>query len=369
MGLNESYAATRGQILLMDPLPTVSRTYALVLQEERHRSVSTPPAIEGIALAATNYPPRKASRLGPSKKSLKCTHCGKDGHTVDRCYRIHGFPSSPHNSKPGPGPKHSAHHVSSTSSLPFTPEQCQQLLAILNNSASSQPMAHQVGSVESSLAGMSNHDPLWILDSGATDHMVCTPTVLTHSFPIHGRTVQLPNGSHVTVTHIGSVCFSSTLTLDNVLCVPNFHFNLISVRKLCKTHHCLIIFSSDFCFIQDLRLMKMIGMGTERDGLYHFANTRNACCQVATSTSSSHIWHQRLGHLSNKALSFLSNNIPEICSSNLEPCLICPLAKQTRAPFPASSISSLNLLTYCMSIFGGAIAPLLLLVHTTSSPS
>jgi transposase InsO family protein len=84
--------------------------------------------------------------------------------------------------------------------------------------------------------------------------------------------------------------------------------------------------------------MKMIGLGTERDGLYYFTNTRPARCQMAKSTFQ--LWHRRLGHLSNKVLSFLSNNVSDICSSDSEQCLVCPLAKQTRIPFPTSQISS-----------------------------
>ncbi|XP_057965458.1 uncharacterized protein LOC131156022 [Malania oleifera] len=123
MGLNESYGVTCGHILLMDPLPIVSHTYALVMQEERHCNISTPPSIEGIALATSNYPPQKDSRLGPPKRSLKCNHGGKDGHTIDRYYRIHGFPPGSCNSKPVTSSKHSANQVSSTtSSFPFTPK-------------------------------------------------------------------------------------------------------------------------------------------------------------------------------------------------------------------------------------------------------
>ncbi|XP_043693121.1 uncharacterized protein LOC122643573 [Telopea speciosissima] len=38
-GLNDSYVVVRSQILLMDPLPSINKAYALLLQEERQRSL------------------------------------------------------------------------------------------------------------------------------------------------------------------------------------------------------------------------------------------------------------------------------------------------------------------------------------------
>lgn len=64
-------------------------------------------------------------------------------------------------------------------------------------------MAHQAGSTESPLTGTSSvlsNDSLWIPDSGATDHMVSSPTILTQSYPVHGRTVPLPNGSYASTS-------------------------------------------------------------------------------------------------------------------------------------------------------------------------
>ncbi|XP_075475432.1 uncharacterized protein LOC142506154 [Primulina tabacum] len=37
MGLNESYAQNRAQILMMDPLPTISKIFSLIMQEERQQ--------------------------------------------------------------------------------------------------------------------------------------------------------------------------------------------------------------------------------------------------------------------------------------------------------------------------------------------
>ena len=40
MGLNDSFAQIRGQLLLLDPIPPINKVFSLVSQEERHRSVS-----------------------------------------------------------------------------------------------------------------------------------------------------------------------------------------------------------------------------------------------------------------------------------------------------------------------------------------
>jgi hypothetical protein len=39
MGLNESYLAIRGQIMLMQPLPTVKKAYSLLCEEEKQRGL------------------------------------------------------------------------------------------------------------------------------------------------------------------------------------------------------------------------------------------------------------------------------------------------------------------------------------------
>ena len=83
---------------------------------------------------------------------------------------------------------------------------------------------------------------VWILDSGATDHMVCNPCLLTHVVATQKRLVRLPDGSHARVTHIGTMVFSPQFKLQNVLCVPMFYLNLISVSKLAHDSFCVTIF-------------------------------------------------------------------------------------------------------------------------------
>ena len=69
----------------------------------------------------------------------------------------------------------------------------------------------------------------WILDSGATDHEVHSLHFFTSITSIVHFSVKLPNGDMAKVTHIETIKLISTLTLENVLCIPSFSFNLVFI--------------------------------------------------------------------------------------------------------------------------------------------
>ena len=94
----------------------------------------------------------------------------------------------------------------------------------------------------------------WILDSGDTDHMVHSIQLFTSITSIVQISIRLPNGAMAKVTHVRTMQVSPTLFLDNVLCIPSFSFNLISISKLTQSSSCCCIFLSQFCLIQDLQL-------------------------------------------------------------------------------------------------------------------
>lgn len=334
MGLDDAYSHTRGQILLMDPLPSVNKVFALVLQEERQREVaaqsqgsesaafiskSPSPAFASVDsfsasdssafVAKAGYQTHSCSSGQTSKKEKPtCSYCGKLGHTQDKCYRLHGFPPGFVFTK-SKGCLPTANQANSASSqlsqdlsqLTITPEHCHQILSMLKPQlqaytstttrlAKPQSSVNQVsgfhldanasalpstsafsGNVVSHLNSINSTPPMtsWIIDMGATDHMVCSLSLLSTITATINATVKLPTGDHILVSHIGTVVISNTLTLHNVLCIPDFSFNLISASKLVSSHNCCLIFLSSFCFIQDLSTWKMIGVGTLEGGMYH----------------------------------------------------------------------------------------------------
>jgi hypothetical protein len=91
-----------------------------------------------------------------------------------------------------------------------------------------------------------------ILDTGATDHMVHSLSKFTSVTSSINTYIHLPNGEKALATHIGTVQVTTSLLLTDVLCVPSFSFNLISISKLTNTPSCCVFFLSHFCFIQDL---------------------------------------------------------------------------------------------------------------------
>ena len=166
---------------------------------------------------------------------------------------------------------------------------------------------------------------------------------ITHCF------VELPNGESTQFTHIGLVHLSTHLTLEHVLCVPSFSFNLLYVSKLTqRLPYCLLLLSQ-FCLLQDLTCLRTIGVGEVDNGLYLLQNSTsktssfpsslteclsthkhiNSVHSTATSSSPnmSTIWHFRLGHPSFNKLLHLKDVLSSFFGVCTDVCTVCPLEK------------------------------------------
>lgn len=76
----------------------------------------------------------------------------------------------------------------------------------------------------------------WIVDMGASSHMCCDMKLIEQPEPTKAITpVHLPDGSIKIVQHTGNVQFSNNVVLTEVLPIPVFHYNLLSVNKLSRT--------------------------------------------------------------------------------------------------------------------------------------
>ena len=171
----------------------------------------------------------------------------------------------------------------------------------------------------------------WILDSGATDHVIVFPHFFSICKKINLVIVRPPNGHRVTATHAGIIQFSQFLYLEDVLYIPSFQFNLISISKLVSSLSCQLTFMNDKCYIQDMQNLQRIGTVDMVEGLYKLKmvplkphgkyNSNSIIVPVCPSISTFScnkipidLWHFRLGHPSFERLLLLKQCYPTLTS-------------------------------------------------------
>ncbi|KAM6597209.1 hypothetical protein CsatA_007733 [Cannabis sativa] len=74
MGLNEVYAAARGQILLIELLPAINKAYSPILQDEKQRGMSkdNTTKTEASTFAVKNNTCNSERTFTPQSSHLKC---------------------------------------------------------------------------------------------------------------------------------------------------------------------------------------------------------------------------------------------------------------------------------------------------------
>lgn len=374
MGLNvETYGNIRSQILSSEPLPGLSKAYSIVVQEERRRIIvhGQEERVEGAFYVSKGRKDGRGSLKPDQGNRPQCDHCHKIGHNKERCWELVGYPSNwePRQgtqrkksapkfaamvtTQPGgakgieadqmvvqphfagathikdPSIGQGASQQGSNQIIPsLTGEEYQQLKNLLNKMKG--PSDQMEG--ENLIF---NSDMDWILDTGASIHLTGNFRYLRKpqklSMPC---SIQLPNGRTAHANLMGQVYLGPNLVLREVLYVPEFACNLISIGKLLMESNYSITILREFFFVQDPTSRMPIGVGELRGGVYLLRRVAPMAAGSAIKMEDYGLWHRRLGHPSRQALSYISGF--SMNNMNSSPCDICMRAKQTRNHFPVS---------------------------------
>lgn len=108
MGFNTCYDHIKDQILLMDPLPSLDKTYSMLSSIERQNKVNNSRTIEMTYFVARNpnyggdgqkghYAQSNHGTQGGrfvkiDKSNLKCDYCNGTKHTRESCFKLIGYP-------------------------------------------------------------------------------------------------------------------------------------------------------------------------------------------------------------------------------------------------------------------------------------
>ena len=384
-GLNNEYDVVKTQLLMMRPLPSITSAYDSALQHEeklRGGGAISKEAVHPSAFAVSmdnSADPLKHAMAVNTDRKLFCKYCRKDNHIIEDCLKLKNKKKREQEQKASGGYTNQStgrfagmvvqdtesSNSSSSSSTPnpgsFTPEELHQLRTLLQQVAGPQHKALAVSHAppQSShhsgmytLSASTNYDLMttWILDTGASDHICCSLRYSLNYKAVVGVYVYLPNSTKVSVSHIGSVKLPFGLILHDVLLVPSFGFNLVSVSKLTHDSSVSLLFQSQTCFIQDRITSRTIGLATTIKGLYQLQaqdfspeSTSIPPTSLVLAVSFNfkpqdiNLWHWRLGHPSEDRIRALTRCNPSVTVERIDHCEICHLAKQKRLSFPISN--------------------------------
>lgn len=183
--------------------------------------------------------------------------------------------------------------------------------------------------------------------------------------------IGLPDGSSREVKQLRNVRLSSRLILHDVLYIPEFKHNLISVSEVFRNSGLNVLFDTRGCILQDPITDEVVGKGREEDGLYKLElkeeeeneerkknfvgseevnvvdSSNNVSCNEKVDLN---LLHVRLGHKSLSKMRHIS-----ICNcKQLKSffCHTCCVAKHDKLPFTSSNAIAKIFLIYYMSICG-----------------
>ncbi|XP_075106983.1 uncharacterized protein LOC142179975 [Nicotiana tabacum] len=336
MGLNETYSQSSNHILNMSPRPSINKAYSMIISKKSRRAMSHSSQLNAKGNLGKNHNflgnevtalfsskrnacagyghsgggNHSASSYRPRKNNLHCDYCNFKGHTRETCYKLNEYPPDFKSKKKGEfgntvnyaqtnvgnymtdtptGPAQAGStanfagvsHVQQVSQnfqagIPqFTQEQYNHILQLLDKQPECSGSAMAVGML---LCGdITKILAKLIVDSGASSHLENDFSLLINAKTVgdKGGKVHLPTGSVAHVSHIGSSSILKDLIVSNVMHIPDFKSSSVD----------------------------------------------------------------RLGHAALDTLKKL-NGFHDFqfveCSSKDKHCTVCPLAKQTRLPFPLS---------------------------------
>ncbi|XP_068644645.1 uncharacterized protein [Aristolochia californica] len=153
----------------------------------------------------------------------------------------------------------------------------------------------------------------------------------------------------------GSSSLTASILLQDVLIVPQFPLNLLSISQLTKQSNCSVTFSPSSCTFQDQTTKQVIGGGHEKGGLYYF--TLLLVAAISSTTSEAQLWYNRLGHSS---ISSLRSLVPFLKYFSTFNCEACQLSKHIRSTY-SSHLTTTSSASFALIHSDGNV-----LVHQTS---
>ncbi|KAJ8749554.1 hypothetical protein K2173_026203 [Erythroxylum novogranatense] len=228
MKLRYEFEAVRSNLMSREPSPSLDICFGELLREDQRLLTQSALKLENtvtVAFAAQGtgkgqdiskikcYSCKEYDHIATHCKKKYCNYCKQQGHIIKEC------PTRPQNRKANTDS--SSHLAASAVSTPAAAE-----------SVVTQDMVQQMIVSALSALGLQGNDILskcCLVDSGASNHMTNSSTMLKNARKYHGSTeIQIANGSTLPITKVGDLMSY----LRNIFLSPKLTTKLISVGQL-----------------------------------------------------------------------------------------------------------------------------------------
>ncbi|WJX61979.1 hypothetical protein P8452_47025 [Trifolium repens] len=173
----------------------------------------------------------------------RCDHCGRSGHVMKECFKIHGYPQ-----RPRPPRKNEKKILVQQEKYQET-----QVKKVWRPKEDSKLKAH-------TCIRLSSYED-WYFDSGCSKHMTGDKKYLKELRPCSKGSVTFGDGAKGRIKGICKLRDPSLPYLDKVLLVEGLTTSLISISQLCE-QGLDVYFSNSGCIIADDQKVVMKGVKT-----------------------------------------------------------------------------------------------------------
>lgn len=216
------------------------------------------------------------------------------------------------------------------------------LMAVVTSDV--QGPAHVVHLAEKDVVPIDCPDGVWVLDTGASNHMTGNRSALTHLDNSVRGTVRFGDGSYVEIHGLGSMVMQGRheqhKVLTDVFYIPKLKSNIISLGQL-EERGFEVSLKNGRLKVLDSEGTLLISAPRTGNRLYTIRlGPASPVCYLMKTGDATWLWHGRYGHLNFKALRELGkelvigmptvDHVEQVCDG-------CTLGKQHRKPFPQVS--------------------------------
>lgn len=282
-----------------------------LLQEEQRNNIRGAASGETALVQRPRPPPRQ---------TLKCTHCGRKGHTESRCWDK--YPEQRPKRPSGAG-RPSALTVEEGNN-----DQDEDVVCL-------------------TARYVSNKTHKWIVDSGASAHMTSDRDLFCSYECVNPFSVQIGDKPRLEVPGKGNIAVSigpdnssKSFLLQDVLYVPDLKYSLLSVGVLVDRGY-LVTFNESGVHVR--KNGNVVLRGPKERGIFSITTTPRTHDHGTACVADLDVWHQRFGHVNAQCVLQMSRlnvvNGLSLSNKSFSRCEACIKGKQSRVEIPKQSKS------------------------------